>query len=231
MSTAIARKRVVAGSVGSRWPKARIVRWLELGAIPALVGLWLPDWSGALVARVEGGEPALALPPLVTFAGALVLLKACAEGVKGMGWHYRGVRASGAAAIALAVASLGAGLALPLAPRPLAAVLVGAATLGLLAGTAVLWFTIAKVAEITTERRTLLAQHGVAALALSAATAGLTATAGVLSASPSWPAWLRASLVLSTGAFLLCRYGVHCYRTQRSIGAAFAVSPAEQFWT
>lgn len=231
MATPIARKRVVSGSAGSRWPKARVVRWLELGAIPALLGLWLPDWSGALVARVEGGATDLALPPLVTFAGALVLLKACAEGVRGMGGHYRGVLASGAAAVAFAAASLGAALALPLAPRPLAAVLLGAATLGLLAGTAVLWFTIAKVAEITTERRTLLAQHGVAALALAAAAAGLTAAAGVLSASPSWPGWLRASLVLSTGAFLLCRYGVHCYRTQRSIGAAFAVSPQEQFWT
>ena len=48
--------------------------------------------------------------------------------------------------------------------------------------------------------------------------------------NPAWPLVLRACVVLFTGAFLACRYGVYCYRAQTSIGAAFAAAPDEQFW-
>jgi hypothetical protein len=41
---------------------------------------------------------------------------------------------------------------------------------------------------------------------------------------------LRAGVVLLTIDFALCRYGVHCYKTQTSIGAAFRRNPDDQFW-
>lgn len=59
------KKRVVSGSIRPRWPKARVLRWLEWGAIPTILGLWLPDWVGGYAAADAGGggwPGALAFP-------------------------------------------------------------------------------------------------------------------------------------------------------------------------
>lgn len=227
---AIVKKRVVSGSLRSRWPKLRVVRWLELGAIPAIVGLWLPDWSGAY-----SGQPAWlgaipAFPPVVTYVGAVVLLKACAEGIKDMGGHYCGLRISGGLALTFAGASLPLHFLIPRAPQLFLALTILAVGLAAFFATGFFWFTIAKVAEITVERRTERTKLAVAVVDLFALGLGATTVLLVLAGDPRWPVALRATLVAFTVAFLLCRYAVHCYKTQRSIGATFSADPAEQFW-
>ena len=104
----IKKKKAVSGFIQPRWPKERIVRWLEIGAIPAVVGLWFPDWVGTYF-----GEDAFAispslpyLPPFLTFIGALILLKACYEGILHMGYHFKGLIVSGVIAVAAAAASV-----------------------------------------------------------------------------------------------------------------------------
>ncbi|HSN92597.1 MAG TPA: hypothetical protein VLS93_15305 [Anaeromyxobacteraceae bacterium] len=226
---AVARKKVVPGSIRPRWPKARVVRWLEVGAVPALLGLWIPDWAGGYAARAAGEPARWAFPPVIAYAGAVVLLVACAQGVKNMGRHWRGVLVSGALALAAAAASVGLHLAIPLAPRPLAAATVGAILAALFSATLVLWFTIAKVAEITAEPRAAATRRGVLLASVAALLPGAAGVAALAAGAPAL-GWLRASVVATTAAFLLCRYGVHCYRTQRSIGATFAASPGDQFW-
>ena len=47
----IKKKKAVSGFIQPRWAKERIVRWLEIGAIPAVVGLWFPDWAGGVFRR------------------------------------------------------------------------------------------------------------------------------------------------------------------------------------
>jgi len=228
------RKTVVSGNLRPRWPKTRVVRWLEWGAVPAIVGLWLPDWAGAYIAEASGTPaslPGIAIPPLLLFVGALVLLKACAEGIRDMGRHYRNLRIAGALAVGFA------GLSLPAAALrhatggdPWFAAEILAIVLAAFFATGFFWFTIAKVAEITLETRTELTRQAVLAFAVLSLLSGL-ATAGVILADgPGWPALLRATLILFTLTFLLCRYAVHCYKTQRSIGASFARQPDQQFW-
>lgn len=223
-------KKTVSGSIHSRWPKPRVVRWLEFGALPALAGLWFPDWTGGYSELLNGNPRWDALPPLITYVGAVILLVACAEGVKDMGAHYRGVLISGAFAVAFAGISVAAHFLIPLAPLPLLAATIGASILALFFGTGFFWFTIEKVAEITTEARTFRTGKIVAVLGVTALLAGILAVGLLLTGSALWHATLRASVILTTLAFAGCRYGVYCYKTQKSIGATFTVPPAEQFW-
>jgi len=228
------KKTVVSGFIRPRWPKPKVVQWLEVGAIPAILGLWLPDWSGGYIAEASGGAPPLsgfAFPPVLVYVGAVILLKACWEGIRDMGWHYTGLRVSGILAVALA------GLSLPLH------FLRGGTggdwwfageilSIGLAAffATGFFWFTIAKVAEITVETRTEVTKIAVLVFdVLALATGGATVIAIALD-SAAWPVLLRATLALFTVAFGLCRYAVHCYKTQKSIGATFVTAPDEQFW-
>lgn len=228
------KKPVINGSIHPRWPKPRVVRWLEWGAIPAIVGLWLPDWSGGYISGSGLGRALplhFAFPPLLVYIGAVILLKACAEGIRDMGWHYTGVRISGILAIVLAALSL-----------PFHFLRKGTTgdlyfgleilSIGLAAffATGFFWFTIAKVAEISTETRTRITQHIVAVLGVLALAAGAATVLSIWRGSTQWAILLRATLVLFTAAFSFCRYAVYCYKTQTSIGAAFAAAPEEQFW-
>ncbi len=70
-------KKSVSGSIKSRWPKPRVVKWLEIGAVPALLGLWLPDWVGGYHDLFNGIGKWYSLPPLLTYIGAVILLVAC----------------------------------------------------------------------------------------------------------------------------------------------------------
>jgi len=228
------RKKVISGNLKPRWPKPRVVRWLEWGAVPAILGLWLPDWSGAYIAEATGEAsllPGFAFPPVLTFVGALILLKACWEGIRDMGAHYRRLRVSGLLALGFA------GLSLPAhflrggtGGDPWFAAEILAIGLAAFFATGFFWFTIAKVAEITVETRTEITKSAVLAFNLFALASGGATVVAILADSALWPGLLRSTLVLFTLAFALCRYAVHCYKTQKSIGASFATAPDEQFW-
>lgn len=221
------KKKAVSGSIDPRWPKPKVVKWLEIGAVPAIVGLWIPDWLGAYGGGATFYIPPLLrpFPPLVTYVGAVILLIACYQGIKGMGFHFKGVVVCG-------------GLSLLAATASVAVQLVGLSYLSLLfTGLAAIfaagffWFTIGKVAEITQESRMRFTWWAVAVLTVFTAVVYL---AGLYlfstgNSSAGMPI-LRAGVALLTVTFGFCRYGVHCYKTQTSIGAGFRSAPDEQYW-
>lgn len=231
--TSATKKKVISGAIAPRWPKTRVVRWLELGAIPALVGLWFPDWVGGY-AQAFGAGTALpfriAFPPLLTYVGAVILLVGCAQGIRRMGWHFWALTVLGA--LAVGFAGLSVALHFGLGPDPDATFALLVLSIGLAAffASGVLWLTIAKVAEITTETRTTLTKQVVLAGAILGLGSIVIGAVQVLSGSETWPIWLRIAVGLFSVTFVACRYGVYCYKTQRSIGAAFVRRPEEQFW-
>ena len=212
------KKRAVSGSIDPRWPKPKVVRWLEVGAVPAIVGLWVPDWLGGYAGGAAG------FPPLLAYAGALILLVACHQGIKDMGSHFVGVRISGGLMVVAAVASV----ALQLAGLSIASLLATGLAAVFAAG--FFWFTIGKVAEITQETRTHVTWIAVAVVTVLTAIVYLTGLYFLATGAAAGMVLLRAGIVLLTLDFALCRYGVHCYKTQGSIGAAFATGPDEQYW-
>lgn len=220
------KKRAVSGSIDPRWPKSKVVRWLEIGAIPAILGLWWPDWLGAY-----GGGDAWYLPPLMppfppvlTFAGAAILLVACYQGIKDMGYHFAGVKVSGALCVTAAAASI----AFQLAGSPYLSLLFTGLAAVFAAG--FFWFTIGKVAEITQETRTRSTWWAV--LVLTAVTAPVYLVGLYLHANGAELGLtvMRVAIALLTVTFAACRYGVHCYKTQTSIGAGFRDDPDSQYW-
>ena len=230
----ILKKKVIAGTIKPRWKKARVVKWLEIGAIPAIVGMWFPDWAGQYIHKMSGTDyifsPFLAFPPLVVYVGALILWKACLEGVKDMGWHYKGVQISGTLAVTCAGLSVISHFFIQ--PGSAVAFAITILFVGLAAffATGFFWFTIAKVAEISIETRTEVTKKVVLVLDIVALALGAGTVLSILIGADIWPALLRLTVFVFTAAFFFCRYAVYCYKTQKSIGAAFAVPPEEQFW-
>ncbi len=226
MSQTAKKKKAVSGFIAPRWPKERIVRWLEIGAVPAVLGLWIPDWVGAYSGNSAFCLPQLPyMPPFLTYIGALILLKACFEGIRHMGYHFKGLVISGALCVAAAAASV----ALWLAGLPAASLaLVGAAAF--FAG-GFFWFTIGKIWEITQERRTRVAWHIVWAGSIASLATYLSGVVLSVNEPQAGLVWLRVGVALFTTTFAVCRYAVYCYKTQTSIGARFSQSPDEQFWT
>ena len=220
------KKKAVSGSIDPRWPKPKVVRWLEVGAIPAIVGLWLPDWLGGYAPKGAATLPPHlpAFPPVVAYVGALILLIACYQGIKDMGSHFAGVKASGALCLVAAAASVG----LQLAGLNVASLLATGLAAVFAAG--FFWFTIGKVAEITQETRTRITWWAVAVATLLTAGVYLSGLYLYATGVAAGFALLRAGVALLTVDFLLCRYGVHCYKTQSSIGATFSEAPDEQYW-
>lgn len=228
------KKKVIPGSIKPRWKKSRVVKWLEIGAIPAIVGMWFPDWAGQYIHKISGTDysfpPSLAFPPLVVYVGALILWKACLEGAKDMGWHYKGIQISGSLAVACAGLSVVSHFFIQ--PGSSLAFATTILFIGLAAffATGFFWFTIAKVAEISTETRTTVTKHIVMTLDIIALALGAVTVLSILAGSDKWPMLLRLTVFLFTVAFLFCRYAVYCYKTQKSIGADFVAPPEEQFW-
>jgi len=102
------KKKAVSGSIDPRWPKPKVVKWLEIGAIPAIIGLWFPDWLGAYG---QGSFPYIPpllapFPPLVVYVGAVILIIGCYQGVKDMGFHFKGVVVSGGLGVLFALGSV-----------------------------------------------------------------------------------------------------------------------------
>lgn len=228
------KKKVIDGRIKPRWKKTRVVKWLEIGAIPAIVGMWFPDWGGQYIHKISGADyifpPFLAFPPLVVYVGALILWKACLEGVKDMGWHYRGVQISGTLAVTCAGLSVISHFFIQ--PGSAVAFAITILFIGLAAffATGFFWFTIAKVAELSIETRTEVTKKVVLALDIAALALGAWTVLSILTGAENWPILLRLTVFVFTAAFLFCRYAVYCYKTQKSIGADFAAPPEEQFW-
>jgi hypothetical protein len=228
------KKEVIPGTIKPRWPKPRVVKWLEIGAIPAIVGMWIPDWSGQYIHKMSGDSyifpPSLAFPPIVVYIGAVILLKACLEGIKDMGWHYKGAKISGTTAVICAGLSVISHFFIQAGSTAALAITVLFIGLAAFFATGFFWFTIAKVAEISTETRTVVTKHIVMILDIAAILLGAVTVLLILIDSSIWPQLLRLTIVIFTVAFLFCRYAVYCYKTQKSIGANFVMPPEEQFW-
>jgi hypothetical protein len=227
------KKKMISGYIAPRWPKPRVVRWLEIGAIPALLGLWIPDWVGGYArAFPDGGAGPLpwAFPPALTYLGAVILLIGCAQGIRDMGRHFSALKVFGALAIAFAGLSVALHFCLHEKPDAWFAALIASFGLAAFFASAVLLVTIDKVAEITTETRSQVTKKVVLAGMLLSLVASFVAAGGVLSGGATWPVWLRIATGLFGATFVACRYGVHCYKTQQSIGAAFTLAPEQQFW-
>ncbi len=227
------KKKVISGSISPRWPKPRVVRLLEAGAVPALVGLWIPDWVGGYArafGAAEAGPLPWAFPPALTYLGAVVLLVGCAQGIREMNPHFQALKLLGALALASAGLSVLLHFLLGAKADAKFALLIAAVGLATFFASAVLLVTIAKVAEITIETRTRVTKRVVLAGMILGLASSLVAAAEVLSGRAAWVLWLRLMTVFFGATFIACRYGVHCYKTQRSIGATFVRSPEEQFW-
>jgi hypothetical protein len=220
------KKKAISGSIDPRWPKPKVVKWLEIGAIPAIVGLWLPDWLGAYAHGVQPYLPPLVspFPPLVAYAGAVILLVACYQGIKDMGGYFLGVKVSGGLCLLFAVASV----VLQLAGLSVASLVATGFAAVFAAG--FFWFTIGKIAEITQETRARITWWAVAASTVATAVVYLGGVFLYATGQPSSFLVLRLGILLLTLTFGLCRYGVHIYKTQTSLGAAFAAAPDEQYW-
>lgn len=227
-------KKVIPGTIKPRWPKPKVVRWLEIGAVPAIVGMWFPDWAGQYIHKMSGESyvfpPSLAFPPVVVYVGAVILLKACLEGIKDMGWHYKGARLSGALAVICAGLSVVSHFFIREGSMNAFALTILFVGLAAFFATGFFWFTIAKVAEISTETRTKVTKYVVLVLNFLALLLGAITVLAILGNSSKWPMLLRLTVLTFTVAFLFCRYAVYCYKTQKSIGANFVLPPEEQFW-
>jgi hypothetical protein len=230
----ITLKAQIIGSIKPRWPKKKVVKWLEWGAVPAILGLWLPDWSGGYIKILSNSPQSytswLVFPPVITFIGALILFKGCTEGIKNMGWHYKGALWSGWIAIAFAGLSLLWHFLLQQNPVIFSALTILCIGLAAFFATGILWLTILKVAEISVETRTYRTSNIILFLGIAALLSGATAVILIYFRHPLFGLFLRLTVVLFTIVFGFCRYGVYCYKTQRSIGAGFTSPPDEQFW-
>lgn len=227
MSHIVKKKKAISGFIEPRWPKERVVTWLEIGAVPAIVGLWFPDWIGSYAKESTTYLQLLLppLPPLLTYIGALILLKACYEGIFNMGSHFKGLVISGSVCVTFAVASF----IVQLFGLSLLSLLFTGLAAFFAAG--FFWFTIGKVWEISQEKRTYVTWHSVWISNLISLAVYLYAI-GLLyyEDQENGFVWLRIGIVLFTITFAFCRYAVYCYKTQTSIGARFQESPDKQFW-
>jgi hypothetical protein len=230
----ITLKEQIIGSIKPRWPKKKVVKWLEWGAVPAIVGLWLPDWSGGYIEILSNSTDShtswLIFPPLLTFIGALILFKGCSEGIKNMGWHYKGSVWCGWIAIVFAGLSFIGHIMIEQNPVIYSALTILCIGLAAFFATGILWLTILKVAEISVESRTYRTSNIILVVGITALLSGATAVILIYFRHPLFSHFLRLTVVLFTIAFGFCRYGVYCYKTQKSIGAGFTSPPDDQFW-
>lgn len=230
----VTSKQQITGFIEPRWPKKKVVKWLELGAIPAILGLWLPDWSGAYVKLISNSSDSflsgLAFPPVITYIGAIILFKGCTEGIKDMGWHYITALWSSWIAIALAGLSFVFHFLIPENTALFGAFTILSIGLAAFFATGVLWLTISKVAEISAETRSLITSKIILVTGIAALLSGAASVLLIYLEFPQFAFFLRLTIVLFTIAFAFCRYGVYCYNTQQSIGAGFTTPPNEQFW-
>jgi hypothetical protein len=142
-----------------------------------------------------------------------------------MGWHFKGLRISGALTVLSAVLSL---VFVFVGPKILSLAFVGLAGYF---GAGFMWFTIGKIHEISQERRAKNTALGILIfdnITLVVYVAGLVVL--FIGNNALGYLLLRFGVAFLTITFFFCRYAVHVYKTQTSIGAKFAEAPDKQFW-
>ncbi len=147
-----------------------------------------------------------------------------------MGWHYKYARISGIMAVTCAGLSVISHFFIQEGSTTALAITILFIGLAAFFATGFFWFTIAKVAEISTETRMVVTKYIVLIVDITAILVGAVTVLLILTGSSIWPQFLRLTVLLFTVAFFFCRYAVYCYKTQKSIGANFTVPPEEQFW-
>jgi len=225
----VLEKKQVSGFINPRWMKPRCVRYWEIGAIPCILGVWMPDFVGQYALKMAG-EPNHAFPPFITYVGALFLWAACAHAIESMGKHYLVVMGGGAAAVALAGISVVLHFFITPGNYTMLALTVLSIGLCAYAATTMFYATIAKAAEIGMESRMAADQTAVLILNHAAILMGAVSVVAIYLASPMWPALLRITVILFTAAWVACRLAVYFFKTDKSIGVFFAKPPDEQFW-
>lgn len=225
----VLEKKQLSGFINPRWMKPRCVRYWEIGAIPCILGVWIPDFVGQYE-RLMAGEANYAFPPFITYVGALFLWAACAHAIEKMGNHYTFVMAGGGAAVTLAALSVVFHFMITPGNYTMLALTVLCIGLCAYAATSMFYFTIAKAAEIGMETRMARDQLLVLAVNHAAILAGAVSVVAIYYASPLWPALLRLTVALFTLAWIGCRLAVYFFKVDKSIGVFFAKPPDEQFW-
>lgn len=222
-------RKQVSGFQQPRWMKPKCVRYLEVGAIPVIFGVWIPDFVGQYALKFSGQE-SNAMPPIITYAGALVLWAGCAHAIEKMGVEYKRMMMSGAAAVALAVVSVLLHFGVGPGEKLMLSLFVLSVGLCAYAATLMFYFTIAKAAELGVESRMTRVRDAVFWTNNAALFVGALSIGAILLNSNLWVPFLRGSVLLFTVAWLLCRLAVYYFKTDKSLGVFFAKPPAEQFW-
>ncbi|MEK6815014.1 MAG: hypothetical protein AABY65_09785 [Nitrospirota bacterium] len=222
-------RKQVSGFEQPRWMKPKCVRYLEVGAIPTIFGVWIPDFVGQYALKVSGQESA-AMPPLITYAGALILWAGCAHAIEKMGVQYKRMMVSGAAAVVLALMSVFLHFGVVPGDKLMLALFFLSIGLCAYAATFMFYFTIAKAAELGMESRMTRIRDMVFWTNNVALFVGALSIGAILLSSPSWVPLMRGSVLLFTVAWLFCRLAVYYFKTDKSLGVFFAKPPSEQFW-
>ncbi|MDH4183367.1 MAG: hypothetical protein OEV92_04030 [Nitrospinota bacterium] len=225
----VLEKKQMSGFINPRWMKAKCVRYWEIGAIPCILGVWLPDFVGQYALKMQGLDNH-AFPPVITYVGALFLFAACAHAIEKMGLHYNVVMAGGWSAIALAGLSVVFHFMITPGNYTMLALTVLCIGLCAYAATSMFYFTIAKAAELGMETRMARNQWIVLILNHSAILAGAVTVVAIYLQSPLWVTLLRLTVILFTMAWIACRTAVYYFKTDKSIGVFFTKPPDEQFW-
>lgn len=226
---AVLEKKQLSGFINPRWMKARCVRYWEIGAIPCILGVWMPDFVEQY-ALLMAGQPNHAFPPVITYVGALFLFAACAHAIEKMGFHYNIVMAGGWGAVTLAGLSVLFHFMITPGEPLMLALTVLCIGLCAYAATSMFYMTISKAAEIGMETRMARDQTAVLILNHAALLMGGASVIAILLQSPLWVLLLRVTVILFTMAWIACRTAVYFFKTDKSIGVFFAKPPDEQFW-
>lgn len=222
-------RKQVSGFQKPRWMKPKCVRYWEVGAIPVIIGVWVPDFVGEYALKITGQDNA-AMPPLITYVGALILWMACAHAIEKMGAHYRRMMFAGASAVVLAGVSIILHFGIAPGHHRMLALFMLSIGLCAYAATFMFYYTIAKAAELGVETRMVRVRNLVFWVNNAALFIGALGIGAILQASPLWVPLMRGSVLLFTCAWLLCRLAVYYFKTDKSLGVFFAKPPAEQFW-
>ncbi len=210
--------------------KAKCVRFWEIGAIPCILGVWLPDFVGQYV-RMMAGEPNHAFPPVITYIGALFLFAACAHAIEDMGAHYKVVVISGWTMIALAGLSVVFHFMItPDNINVMLALTVLCIGLTAYAATTMFYAVIAKAAELGMETRMLRDQKVVLIVNHAAISFGAASVVAIYLQADIWVILLRLCVILFTIAWIACKTAVYFFKTDNSLGVFFTKPPDEQFW-
>ncbi|VAX23816.1 hypothetical protein MNBD_NITROSPINAE04-2584 [hydrothermal vent metagenome] len=227
---AVLEKKQMSGFIQPRWMKAKCVRFWEIGAIPAILGLWFPDFVGQY-AHMMAGEANYAFPPVITYVGALFLFAACVHAIEDMGIHFKVATVCGW--VMIAFAGLSVVFHFMITPENINIMLaLTILCIGLAAymATTMFYAVIAKAAELGMETRMIMDRNVVLVFNHAAILAGAASVVAIYLQADIWLILLRLCVILFTVAWIACRTAVYFFKTDNSLGVFFTKPPDEQFW-